>query len=769
MEARELLGLFLLNEKLIIHCLDANTPVLTRDSGWKPISDITTDDYVFHPSGNAVRVVGKSPVWLNQNCFRVTSTDGRSVVVDADHLWTVTDRRRHRSIGPRGSQKEFFQTVTLTTKEMFESGLERWPNREYKGFRYVLPAQQALRGIADSELPIDPYVLGAWLGDGCSNSGELTAHVDDIPHWESAFSALGVGTRRNSTPHRLGIPGIRPALRELGVLNNKHIPEQYLLSSERQREALLQGLMDTDGTAAGGSRASFTNTNRNIADGVLFLARSLGWRASLREISGRSGQKRQYRVDWQARSEDEFCPFRMERKASLLPSGDVRGGRHTFCIKSIEPVESVPVACIRVAGEDGLFLAGDCLMPTHNSAQLFPTANESYLRMCRLIESCPDLDKLVHKKRSGNNNVGIELKNGSRLLYMARGRDPGRGFSGDLVVLDEAYSLAPEMIGALIPALSARPNPQIWYASSTGHEDSDVLLKARDRGLAHEPGIALFEWCADAGASLDDREQWYKANPALGIRLEEDYVELERRSMSDKEFARERLGLWADTQVHAPIDEELWRSLCRCGGESHPECKKVGASQIASRTVVAIDASPDRSWATVALAGYTEDGKKQVEIIQDGRGLSWCVETVERLFASTNNPPPLAVCVQSGARAGALIPEIEALGVEVIPFGTREIMSSTGFFFDSCQDGTLVHLGDKSLAHGLSGARKYMIGGKVGDGEYNGWGWTRTDPTVNITGVCAATYALWGLNMKRTEALQERKSYEGKPRGGRIW
>lgn len=416
----------------------------------------------------------------------------------------------------------------------------------------------------------------------------------------------------------------------------------------------------------------------------------------------------------------------------------------------------------------GLFLLGEKLII--HSAQLFPTAHESYLRMCRLIEACPELDKLVHKKRSGNNNVGIELKNGSRLLYMARGRDPGRGFSGDLVVLDEAYSLAPEMIGALIPALSARPNPQIWYASSTGHEDSDVLLKARDRGLSHEPGIALFEFCADPGCSLDDRDQWYKANPALGIRLDEEFIELERRSMSDKEFARERLGLWADTQVHSPIDATVWRSLCRCGGYSHPECKELGTmSKITSQYVLAIDAAPDRSCATVALAGYTDDGTKQVEIVQDGPGISWCLETVEKLYSAVDNPTPLAVCVQSGARAGALIPELEALGVKVIPFGTREIMGATGFFYDSCHDGSLVHLGDLSLAQGLSGARQYMIGGKVGDGEYNGWGWSRVDPTVDITGVCAVTYALWGLNMKRSEALQDRKSYEGKPRGGRIW
>lgn len=403
----------------------------------------------------------------------------------------------------------------------------------------------------------------------------------------------------------------------------------------------------------------------------------------------------------------------------------------------------------------GLFLLGEKIQI--HSSQLFATSRESYIRMCARIRNCPELMKHVHKMRSGNTEVGIELKNGSRLLYMARGKDPGRGFSGDLVVLDEAYNLDPEMVGALIPALSARPNPQILYTSSTGDEDSTVLIRNRDRGLAHEPNISLFEWCADSGCSLDDVDQWYQAVPALGIRVDEDFVRMERSTLSDKMFARERLGLWADNSLRSPIDAELWKNLTQ------------EDSQITSRIVLAVDAAPDRSCATIALAGYTEDGRKQVEVESSGRGISWCVEAIDEIYKATTHPQPLAVCVQSGARAGALIPELEALGIEVIPFGQREIMSSTGFFFDSCEDKSLVHLGDPSLTTGLAGARQYFIGGKVGDDEYNGWGWSRADTTVDITGVCAITYALWGLNMKRAEALMEKKSYEGKPRGGRIW
>lgn len=124
-----------------------------------------------------------------------------------------------------------------------------------------------------------------------------------------------------------------------------------------------------------------------------------------------------------------------------------------------------------------LFLFGTRLII--HTAHLFDTAYESYLRMVDLIEACPALDKYVRSKPSANGKVGIILNNGARLLYKARGTGQGRGFSGDLVILDEAYDLDPDMVAALIPALSARKNPQVIYTSSTGNEDSAVLIRAR--------------------------------------------------------------------------------------------------------------------------------------------------------------------------------------------------------------------------------------------------------------------------------------------------
>ncbi|MCB0060973.1 MAG: hypothetical protein KDE19_02615, partial [Caldilineaceae bacterium] len=379
-EARELLGLFLLNEKLIIHCLATDTPVLTV-AGWKQIVDVGPGDYVFHPSGKPIAVTGKSPVWLRQNCFRVTTTDGRELIADADHSWIVTDRRQSISRGPRGRAERGFKTLTLTTKEMYELGVERYPDRRVKGYRFTLPRQGVLQLPERDDLPIDPYLLGAWLGDGASYHGVITASAADAPWWEGEVARLGYRVGNNKHSNRVSVPGLVAQLKELGVYKNKHIPERYLRASPGQREALLQGLMDADGTTSNG-RAGFVNTNRQIAEGVLFLARSLGWRAvmSVSDGSG-SGFKAtvpQYRVAWMPKLDDEFCPVRMPRKvANLVPAPNFReDGRFTVSVKSIEPVESVPVSCITVDAEDSLFLAGEGLIPTRNSAQLFATAHE---------------------------------------------------------------------------------------------------------------------------------------------------------------------------------------------------------------------------------------------------------------------------------------------------------------------------------------------------------------------------------------------------------
>ena len=156
------------------------------------------------------------------------------------------------------------------------------------------------------------------------------------------------------------------------MLGDKHVPEEYLLASERQRLELLRGLMDTDGSVILGSgtpRCEFTSTRRVLADAVLFLARSLGWKATLREglakLNGRViGPK--YRVSWNAyRDRTPFGLGRKTQRLAVRPSRPARSA--TVQVVGVRRVGAVPTRCIQVAAEDGLYLAGDGLVTTHNS------------------------------------------------------------------------------------------------------------------------------------------------------------------------------------------------------------------------------------------------------------------------------------------------------------------------------------------------------------------------------------------------------------------
>lgn len=411
----------------------------------------------------------------------------------------------------------------------------------------------------------------------------------------------------------------------------------------------------------------------------------------------------------------------------------------------------------------GLFVLKEPLIL--HSAQVFPACKESYLRLKSAIANCPELDGQV-QFRAGNDNLSIEFE-GRRILYKARGTNPIRGFSPQVIIADEAYAIDDEIAAAIENALSAQANPQFICASSTGLDDSHWLLRMRDRAIDeggnHSLGMA--EWCALPNCDLDDIEEYYRATPALGIRISLETVLSARRSQGDKQFGRERLGLWADNKFRSVIDLERWKDL--------------KGSEIDSRYVLALDATPSPPHdSAIAIAGFTKDGKRQVEVLKQGRGLDWCVDTIQRLYLAKRNPPPLALCVQGGTAAGRLIPELQQIRdadgnlAELIVYGQRDVTDACGFFYSSVDDGSIVHLNDPCLSTALSGATRIRVGklsGPKGEEEYRAWYWGRKDTLVDISPLCATTYALWGLNMKTAEAELTKKHYEGKPFGGGIW
>ena len=244
--------------------LNVATPMLTTQ-GWTAMGELAEGDEVYGPDGQPAKVTATYAIRHNRPCYRVTTSDGRSVIADAEHLWTV---------------REPGQATwnVRTTDQLLRRGVVLRTRRDgYREHRFQLPIQNPL-DTPDIPLPLDPYVLGAWSGDGSSGGNGITLGPDKTDvvteirntgmpiHKLRATYAWGLGNGRGGVKEE----SVKATLRRLGVLGNKHIPEKYLTAGTGQRLALLQGLLDTDGFAsARQGQVEFCTTQKALADGVL--------------------------------------------------------------------------------------------------------------------------------------------------------------------------------------------------------------------------------------------------------------------------------------------------------------------------------------------------------------------------------------------------------------------------------------------------------------------------------------------------------------------
>ena len=400
----------------------------------------------------------------------------------------------------------------------------------------------------------------------------------------------------------------------------------------------------------------------------------------------------------------------------------------------------------------GLFLLGEKLIL--HSAHEFKTSIVAFRRIEQLVMGCPDLRKRVLRVRKTTGEEAIELVTGQVLRFLARSGGSGRGFTGDLNVLDEAMILGDDAMGALMPTMAAVPNPQIWYLGSAGIGPSSVQLgRLRNRALEAaesgeaDPSLAYFEWSIDphvsectTGCTEHDDEHdpaaWARSNPALGIRISTEHVRNERLSMGDAVFARERLGVGdypSDTAgTWTVIGEDAWRALA--DGDSRPE----------DPVAFSIDVTPERSWGAIGVAGTSGD-VTHVEVVDHRQGTGWIVERARDLHERWS---PRVWVVDASGPAGSLIPELErALGVEVVQPKARQYAQACGQFYDAVAARELVHLDQAPLASALAGARKRDLG--------EAWAWARRGVSVDISPLVTVTLAKWGLGVEIDEPEEE--------------
>lgn len=371
----------------------------------------------------------------------------------------------------------------------------------------------------------------------------------------------------------------------------------------------------------------------------------------------------------------------------------------------------------------GLFLFGEQLII--HSAHQFDTSIEAFIRMKNLIDGSDFLSKRVKKVSASHGDEGFLLTSGQRLRYKARTAGGGRGFSGDLVVLDEAQKLTARELAALMPTLSARPNPQLVYTGTVSPE-ATILRRLVERGRKGEDAhLAFAEWSAEDDADPTDPMVWAQANPALGGRISVDYIHAEQASLPAVEFAQERLSIWPEImQVGTVIPVDAW-AACEDSSAGYPG----GAEAVKS---IGVAVAADRSWASVAVAGMTDDELAYVEVVERGVGTDWLLPWLTSTDRKWRRP---TLIIDQGGPAATMVPAFTAAGLKVRTTDTSNYKAACAGFVDAVQVKKIIHRGQPVLTEAAHNVKERKVGDQ--------WVFARRDSGTMIDPLEAAALAVW--------------------------
>ena len=361
--------------------------VLPTPTGWTTMGEVQVGDQVIGADGRPTRVVAATDVMDERPCFEVHFSDGSLIVADAEHQWLTDDRAARRSAQEakqRPGGKRRAVAAVRTTTEI--AATLRCATKDARLNHSV--ATTAPLTLPDRDYLVQPYTLGAWLGDGTSAAAQITSADPEIVVRLEA-DGLVVSPIDGRQRYSLRLPAhavaehgtVAGRLRTIGVLGNKHIPVGYLRGSERQRRDLLAGLLDTDGTVAPTGLVQFTSTSLRLAGDVRELVVSLGYRCgvSRRVVRGASPAS-SVAVTISFSTDDVVFWLDRKQRAHKERGQRILTRRGSRLITQIRPTDSVPVRCIQVDADDHLYLAGPSMIPTHNSTMGLDIARSASIK-----------------------------------------------------------------------------------------------------------------------------------------------------------------------------------------------------------------------------------------------------------------------------------------------------------------------------------------------------------------------------------------------------
>lgn len=384
-----------------------------------------------------------------------------------------------------------------------------------------------------------------------------------------------------------------------------------------------------------------------------------------------------------------------------------------------------------------------------HSSHLFKTSKDAFNRLLDLLNYSQDLLKKVSNVRWSKGEEGIDFANGAKIDFVSRSKGGGRGLQGDKLVLDEAFALKDEHIEAIQPTMATRRNGQIWLTSTPPLDtiSGGPMFALRERALKGDDRVFWADWGAPPHVDVADEDEWYKSNPSMGYLIELETMRDFRASMTEEGFSREHLGVWPQSIDNAIIPTPVWESLADTD------------SQIVGDMTLAVDITPSRDYAAIAVYGRRADGNGHVEIVDHRRGSKW---VVERLLQLVDRHKPLAIAVDSKGPAGTLIVDLQAEGFEVTDATKptigcvlvpkyNDVASATASFVDACIDSESIrHIDQPELTLALVNAQTRPLG--------DAFAWGRRTSEADISPLVAATLARWAYEAR--EHVIEGERYE---------
>lgn len=344
--------------------LDTKIPTL---EGWSTISELQVGDIIFDKDGNTTKILHKSEVHYNP-CYKITFDNGKSIIADHEHRWLVSFKKNKSKKRPDG-----YEHMVMTTEQIYDY-LNNLEERRSDLIPKILNPKP-LNCMA-KDLPIDPYLLGVWLGDGSKATGLITQEKGS-PVWdEIKRRGYEISENDQHNPDRENVEmrtvyGLRTELKKLNLLMNKHIPDIYQRASFEERLDLLRGLMDTDGYFHPKRKRFVMSTGQEWQrDEIIKLLATFGIKTSTFEVIKKLGEKSF--ISWDVCfSTDLFNPF-LTRNQDIKQVG-VQNNRTFRNIEKVELVDTIPTQCLEVDSPSHTFLCTEEMIVTHNTNKKIET------------------------------------------------------------------------------------------------------------------------------------------------------------------------------------------------------------------------------------------------------------------------------------------------------------------------------------------------------------------------------------------------------------